>query len=176
MAKKTETETPIGGDQIIIGGETLDLTPELLVLKEKYDKMNKLQRGWFDAYLVNRDATLASKVAGYKGNPNTWSSTGAKNRAKFQDMIDTFDSFTKEMMSVVTELTEVYRFWGETVADTTHAMKDRLKASELMARAFGAFDHESGNMNVFINTEKYDAIPQETLEAFIIENTEHTND
>lgn len=160
-----------GGEKIIIGETKFDYTPELLELKEWYEGLTQLQSNWFDAYLGNRDAGRSAEIAGYKGNSDTLQSIGSKNKVKFQKQIDLMDEYTKTIQGAITELTGVYKFWGETIADTTQSMRDRLKASELFARAMGGFSHENPDININFNSEKFDEIPQDKLEAFIESNT-----
>lgn len=172
MAKKTQTDTPIGGDQIIISGTKFDFTPELLELKEWYDTLTTLQANWFDAYIGNRDGTRSAEIAGYKGDKSTLARQGTTNKQKCQKYIDILDSYTKEVVGIVTELTGVYKFWGEVIVDTTQSMRDRLKASELLARGLGAFDGENGDTNINFYSEKFDQIPQKKLEKFIEANSQ----
>ena len=169
--RETEVvQTEDGGDMIIIGGETKDFTPELLDVKMQYDKMTDLQKKWFDAYLTNRDGTLSAQIAGYAGGRTTLAHVGSMNKEKMQHMIDVMDTHAKEVVKAVNDLTGIYRFWGETLVDQKQSMTNRLKASELLARALGAFDNEGGEMNININTDKFDQIDVAVLENFIIQN------
>jgi len=164
-------QTPFGGDVVNIGGKKVGFTPELLALKERYDTMTTLQSNWFNAYIINRDGSRSAELAGYTGSKSTLARQGTNLKHKFQDMIDIMDSYTQEIANVVTELTGIYQFWGELILDNKHLLKDRLKASELLARALGAFDGENGDTNINFYSEKFDQVPQETLEAFIISET-----
>lgn len=159
------------GEMIIIGGIRKEFTPELLDVKQQYDKMTDLQKKWFDAYLTNRDGTLSAKIAGYSGGRTTLAHVGSMNKEKMQHMLDVMDTHAKEVVQAVSSLTEIYRFWGETLVDQSHSMTNRLKASELLARALGAFDNENGELNININTDKFDEIDVDVLEAFIINHT-----
>lgn len=170
--KNRTEEVPAGGEVVLVSGKKFQVTPAILELKEEYDKLTKLQRNWFDAYIINRDGTQSAKIAGYKGDNPTLAHAGTMNKRKMQPMIDIMDSFTQEIAGIVTELTGIYEFWGGVIGDSTQFMRDRLKASELLARALGAFDGENGNTNFNFYSEKFDQIPQETLEAFIIKNSE----
>lgn len=172
MAKSQEVETPVGGDVLIIAGEKFPFSPELLDLKLEYDKLTTRQRAWFDIYITNRNASESARQAGYKGDDGTIRRMGKTNKDKMQHMIDIIDSHAKEVMQAVTELTGIYTFWGTTLVDQSVSMRDRLKASELLARALGAFDSETGDVNIFVGENpKIDEIPSDVLEAFIIANS-----
>lgn len=169
--KETEAIEP-GGEVVLVSGKKFQVTPAILEVKQEYDQLTKLQRGWFDHYIVTRDGTKSAKLAGYKGTAPTLAHAGSMNKQKMQPMIDIMDSFTKEVAGIVTELTGIFEFWGGVIGDGTQSMKDRLKASELLARAMGAFDGENGDTNINFYSEKFDRVPQETLEAFIIQNSD----
>lgn len=176
---KTVAPSPVEqdnvGEVVIISGDKFPLTPDLLAVKAEYDRLTQKQRAWFDHFIKNRNQTLSAELAGYSGGKNTLAKTGSANREKMQHMIDVIDNNAKEVVQAITEITGLYNFWGTTLADGTQSMRDRLKASELLARALGAFDNENSDTNIFINTDKYDEIDQETLEAFIITNTGNQN-
>lgn len=167
-----QDETPLGGDVVVISGQRHAFSPELLQVKEDYDRMTTKQKKWFDAYLINRNGSLSAEQAGYKGSLQTLASVATANRTKMQYMFDIVDAEAREVVQMVTEITGIYQFWGETLADQSHAMRDRLKASELLARALGAFDGENGDINININTERFDKVSDEVLEKFIIANSE----
>lgn len=169
--KQDEVETPIGGDVVIISGEKYPVSPELLAIKDDYDRLTERQRKWLDAYLVNRNATEAARTAGYSGADGTLRRMGKANKDKLLYMVEIIDEIGGELVQAVTELTGIYSFWGETMVNKSMSTRDRLKASELLARALGAFDGENGDTNIFINTEATDKIPSDVLEAFIISNT-----
>lgn len=161
----------VSNDELIIGGKKFEFTPELLEVKIEYDKLTELQRKWLNNYLVTRDGNMSAKKAGYSGDKNSLAHVGTYNKNKCQHIIDILDAHAGEAIKAVTDLTELYRFWGETIGDTKHSMTNRLKASELLGRAIGAFDRENGTVNFNFVSEKFDEIPQETLEKFIIEAT-----
>lgn len=180
MGKRKEVDidydAPVGGDVVIISGEKYPISPDLLRIKDQYDHMTERQRKWFDAYLVNRDQSRSAEIAGYAGKSGTLRSMGHANYDKFKDMIAVIDEVAKGLIQAVTELTGIYSFWGETLVNKDLAMRDRLKASELLARALGAFDGEGDNINININTDKTDELPSEVLEAFIIAETKKLNE
>ncbi len=168
-----DEHTPVlGGDVVIISGEKYPISPELLGVKDTYDRLTDKQRLWVDQYLVNRNATLSAKNAGYAGNDGTLRRMGKENKDKLQGLIDVLDHYAKDLIMAVTEITGIYSFWGETLVDPKQSMRDRLKASELLARALGAFDGENPDNVVNINmNSKTDEIDSAVLEAFIIANT-----
>jgi phage terminase small subunit len=102
------------------------------------DKLTDKQRKWILYYKQGKSATEAVKLAGYKiKNPKSAEVIGSENLSKLKDyivdreqLLDAPDIATME---------DINRFWTETMNNKDLEMKDRLKASELRARAAGGF-------------------------------------
>ena len=106
------------------------------ILSEK--KLTDKQRKWILYYKQGNTAAEAVKLAGYKvKNDHVAENIGSENVAKLgqhikdrEDLLDSPDIATME---------EINRFWTEVMNNNALEMKDRLKASELRARAAGGF-------------------------------------
>lgn len=102
------------------------------------DKLTDKQRKWILYYKQGYTATEAVKLAGYKiKNDHVANNIGAENVEKLgeyikdrEDVLDAPDIATME---------DINRFWSEVINNPKVEMKDRLKASELRARAAGGF-------------------------------------
>lgn len=122
------------------------------------DKLTDKQRKWILYYKQGKSATEAVKLAGYKiKNPKSAEVIGSENLSKLKDyivdreqLLDAPDIATME---------DINRFWTETMNNEDLEMKDRLKASELRARAAGGFiEHKTVNVKggsvVFISGDE----------------------
>lgn len=102
------------------------------------DKLTDKQRKWILYYKQGKSAAEAVKLAGYRvKDDHSAENIGSENLAKLgeyvqdrEDLLDAPDIATME---------DINRFWSKTMNDPKVEMKDRLKASELRARAAGGF-------------------------------------
>lgn len=101
-------------------------------------KLTDKQRKWILYYKQGKSAGEAVKLAGYcVKNDHVAENIGSENLVKLgeyikdrEDLLDAPD---------IADMTEINRFWTETMNDKRIRMADRLKASELRARAAGGF-------------------------------------
>lgn len=106
------------------------------------DKLTPQQERWIEEYLKCGDYTTASRNAGYKTtNNNNLRTIGWQNSLKFKDIIEQRrKELRKELQKdTVATLTEIFEFWTDTFNDNSRKLSDRLKASELLAKAKGGF-------------------------------------
>ena len=102
------------------------------------DKLTEKQKKWIDYYKAGHTATEAARLAGYKAkDDNSYSSIGSENLRKLADYIR--DRETTLEQPRIADMDEINQFWTSIIRDDTQGTKDRLKASELRARASGAF-------------------------------------
>lgn len=102
------------------------------------DKLTDKQRKWILYYKQGKSAAEAVKLAGYRvKDDHSAENIGSENLAKLgehvqdrEDLLDAPDIATME---------DINRFWSKVINDPEVEMKDRLKASELRARAAGGF-------------------------------------
>lgn len=105
------------------------------------DPLTPKQQKWIDEYIKCDDLTTASRNAGYTGSNSSLRAMGYQNKAKFKDVLE---ARRKELQDAITstaiaELEDIYEFWTKVLNDPNAKMNDRLKASEYLAKAKGAF-------------------------------------
>lgn len=114
------------------------------------DKLTEKQRKWIDYYKAGHTATEAAMLAGYKAKDyNSYGSIGSENLQKLAKHLQERETVLEQPR--VASMEEVNQFWTTIIRDEGQSTKDRLKASELRARAAGAFTEKvehSGEMKV----------------------------
>jgi len=99
--------------------------------------MNQRQRAFCEAYLVSGNAAEAAREAGY--SPKTARSIGQR-LLTFVDVQEYLDQRNQEISAARTaQVEEIRQFWTATMRDDAAKTGDRLKASELLAKTYGAF-------------------------------------
>lgn len=100
-------------------------------------KLTPKQQAFADYYIQTGNATEAAIKAGY--SKKTAKETGYENLTK-PHLQDYIEKKQKELASDrVADMTEVREFWTKVMRDIDSEMKDRLKASEMIAKTSGAF-------------------------------------
>ena len=105
------------------------------------DKLTEKQQKWIDEYIKCDDYTTASRNAGYTGSNDNLKSMGYQNSIKFKEVLDARRLEISEKISNknIAELEDIFEFWTKTFKDTKEDTRDRIKASELLAKAKGGF-------------------------------------
>ncbi|MBR5593910.1 MAG: terminase small subunit [Bacteroidaceae bacterium] len=105
------------------------------------DPLTPKQAKWIDEYIKTDDLTTASRNAGYSGNDKTLKSMGQQNKEKFRDLLEARRKELDEQLTkeTIADLDAIYTFWTSVLNDPDARMNDRLKASEYLAKAKGAF-------------------------------------
>lgn len=99
--------------------------------------MNQRQRAFCEAYLVSGNAAEAAREAGY--STRTARSIGQRLLTNV-DVQEYLDQRNQEISAARTaQVEEIRQFWTATMRDDTAKSADRLKASELLAKTYGAF-------------------------------------
>lgn len=108
---------------------------------QKGDKLTPKQERWIDEYLKCNDYTTASRNAGYSGSNDVLKNIGYQNSLKFKNLItERRKELSKELKKeTVASLEDIFEFWTKTINNKKEIMKNRLKASELLAKAKGGF-------------------------------------
>ena len=109
---------------------------------QKGDKLTPKQERWIDEYLKCGDYTTASRNAGYTAKSNNGlKHVGYQNSLKFKELInERRKELSQEIKSnTVATLEDIFEFWTKTFKDESLKQADRLKASELLAKAKGGF-------------------------------------
>ena len=124
-------------------------------------KLTAKQQAWIDYYKHGYTATESARLAGYKANSdNSFQSIGAENLRKLAEFVRERDSILETPR--IADMAEINAFWTDIMRDDTQEPKDRLKASELRARAAGMFTDKvqvSGGINAQL--EKLDSVIQQ---------------
>lgn len=103
-------------------------------------KLTPKQQAFADYYIQTGNATESYKRAYPNCNKDESAMVnGSKllRNAKVVDYID--EKQTALSSSRVADMMEVREFWSETMRNSDNHMRDRLKASEMIARTSGAF-------------------------------------
>ena len=108
---------------------------------KKGDKLTPKQERWIDEYIKTNDYTTASRNAGYNGTNATLKAIGYQNSLKFKDLIqDRRLELSKSIKKKsIASLEDIFEFWTGVFNDENNKQTDRLKASELLAKAKGGF-------------------------------------
>ena len=100
-------------------------------------KLTPKQQAFADYYIQTGNATESAIKAGY--SQKTAKETGYENLTK-PHLQQYIEKKQKELESSrMADMTEVREFWTEVMRDIDSEMKDRLKASEMIAKTSGAF-------------------------------------
>mgnify|MGYP002557842677 CR=1 FL=1 len=103
------------------------------------DKLTPKQEKWIEEYIKTDSLTEATVNAGYKSkNPRA---IGYQNSIRFKEVIDKRRlEISKEIKNnSIAELEDIFQFWTNVFQDENEYMKNRIKASELLAKSKGAF-------------------------------------
>ncbi len=105
------------------------------------DKLTPKQQKWIDEYIKCDDYTTASRNAGYTGTDTTLKNMGYQNSIKFKEILDARRLELSEKINNknIAELEDIFEFWTKTFKDNKEDTRDRIKASELLAKAKGGF-------------------------------------
>ena len=105
------------------------------------DKLTPKQQKWIDEYIKCDDYTTASRNAGYTGTDTTLKNMGYQNSIKFKEILDARRLELSETINNknIAELEDIFEFWTKTFRDNKEDTRDRIKASELLAKAKGGF-------------------------------------
>lgn len=100
--------------------------------------LTKKQSAWLDYYKQGYTATEAARLAGYKGkDTHSLENIGSENIKKLGQHLGEREELIDK--SRVADMEEINAFWTETMRCEDEPRATRLKASELRARALGAF-------------------------------------
>lgn len=102
------------------------------------DPLSPRQQIWIDEYIKTGSPIEATRRAGYKGDPR---GMGYQNYTKFKDVIEARKQELHEEIKSesIAELEDIFEFWTKTFNDEDVKLQDRIKASELLAKAKGGF-------------------------------------
>ena len=101
-------------------------------------KLTDKQRRWIDFYKQGKSGTEAAELAGYNAkSKRSFAQIGCENLKKLGEFIkDREEVLDKENIA---DMQKINEFWTQVMNDDDAKMQDRLKASELRAKAAGGF-------------------------------------
>lgn len=125
--------------------------------------MNQRQQAFCEAYLTSGNAAEAARQAGYSAK--TARSIGQR-LLTFVDIQEYLERRNQEISEANTaSMEEVRQFWTSTMRDAAAKAPDRLKASELLAKTYGAFVDRLEASGGFIIQEAMKGLTEEELRA-----------
>lgn len=103
------------------------------------DKLTPKQQRWIDEYIKCDNLTEATINAGYTCKNSR--AMGYQNSIKFKELIDKRRlEVSKEISEKgIADLEDIFKFWTDTFKNNSEDTRDRIKASELLAKAKGGF-------------------------------------
>ena len=103
-------------------------------------KLTPKQQAFADYYIQTGNATESYKRAYPSCKKDDTARANASRLLTNANIVSYVAEKQKELESNrMANMEEVREFWSETMRNTENAMKDRLKASEMIARTSGAF-------------------------------------
>lgn len=101
-------------------------------------KLSDKQKKWIDFYKSGKTKAEAARLAGYRANSDSaFCVIGNENFKKLNQYIrDRDDVLDKERVATMEEVNE---FWTTVMRDKEEKLENRIKASELRAKAAGGF-------------------------------------
>ena len=101
-------------------------------------KLTEKQNRWLFYYKQGKSATESARLAGYQGkNQGSFEQIGQKNLKVLAQHIKDCEVLFDQ--TEVASMQEVNSFWTRVMNDGSQKTSDRLKASELRAKAAGGF-------------------------------------
>lgn len=101
-------------------------------------KLTEKQQAWIDFYKQGHTAAEAARLAGYRAKSDkAFQNIGSENLGKLGEYIADRDAVLESPR--IAGMGEINAFWTSMMRDGAMEPKDRLKASELRARAAGMF-------------------------------------
>lgn len=96
------------------------------------------QQAWIDFYKQGKTAAEAARLAGYKASSDkAYRNIGSENLAKLGAYVADRDAVLESPR--IADMQEINEFWTEIIRSDLEKTVDRIKASELRAKAAGAF-------------------------------------
>ena len=101
--------------------------------------MNEKQKRFAEAYATNPNATKAAKAAGYSDKTARSQGQRLLTNADIQKYIKELQA--EAATERIATMTDIKIFWSDMMNNEESKDSDRLKASEYLAKAAGAFLH-----------------------------------
>ncbi len=108
-----------------------------LKVYEVDDTITKKQEDWIKYYLETLNQRQATQLSGYKGSDSVIGKIGSDNYIRFEKIIN--HRLTQIKNDQIADTEDIFKFWTDTFYNEDTPISQRLKASELLAKAKGAF-------------------------------------
>jgi phage terminase small subunit len=120
-------------------------------------KLTEKQKRFADYYIETGNATESYKRAGYSASNDNIAGVESHKLLKNPKVFQYIEERNKQLESDrIASMEEVKRFWTNTMRNEESDLKDRLKASEYIAKTNAAFIEKqqiTGEMTQTINTD-----------------------
>ncbi|MTN82213.1 terminase small subunit [Turicibacter sanguinis] len=127
-------------------------------------KLTPKQQAFADYYIQSGNATESYKKAYESCKKEETARANASRMLTNANVVAYIEEKQKEIDSTRTaDMKEVKEFWSRTMRDVGNTMKDRLKASELIARTSGAFLEKVEVKGEVKTTNPYEKLTEEEL-------------
>lgn len=127
-------------------------------------KLTPKQQAFADYYIQSGNATESYKKAYESCKKEETARANASRMLTNANVVAYIEEKQKEIDSTRTaDMKEVKEFWSQTMRDVGNTMKDRLKASELIARTSGAFLEKVEVKGEVKTTNPYEKLTEEEL-------------
>ncbi|MTO05124.1 terminase small subunit [Turicibacter sanguinis] len=127
-------------------------------------KLTPKQQAFADYYIQTGNATESYKKAYESCKKEETARANASRMLTNANVVAYIEEKQKEIDSTRTaDMKEVKEFWSRTMRDVGNTMKDRLKASELIARTSGAFLEKVEVKGEVKTTNPYEKLTEEEL-------------
>jgi phage terminase small subunit len=128
-------------------------------------ELNIKQKKFADYYIETGNATASYVRAGYEAEGNA-AEVNASRLLRNAKVIEYINERNAQLdVEFIADITETKRFWTAILRDENAEMKDRLKASEFIAKTNGAFVDKKEMKGSFDGTIEFGFIdPTETGE------------
>lgn len=127
-------------------------------------KLTPKQQAFADYYIQSGNATESYKKAYESCKKDESAMVNGSKLLRNAKVVKYIEERQKEIDSTRTaDMKEVKEFWSQTMRDVGNTMKDRLKASELIARTSGAFLEKVEVKGEVKTTNPYEKLTEEEL-------------
>lgn len=149
------------------------------------EQLNVTQRKWLMHYVTTWNKTEASRLAGYKATSDNYlCKIGHENAQKFNLLIQPYlenkvedmnEELEVEEQGSVMTLRDIFLFWSNIINDDKIAIKERLRASEMLAKAQGGFIERIEMTTIETRHQEFSKLSMEELRSLASLETKPLN-
>jgi phage terminase small subunit len=128
------------------------------------EKLNVKQKRFADYYMESGNAAASYIKAGYEAEGNA-AEVNASRLLRNAKVLEYIKKRNEQLdVEFIADITETKRFWTEILRDEDADMKDRLKASEYIAKTNGAFVEKKELQGGFNNKIEFSFVDPSTAD------------